>query len=366
MVGRTRKGGNPLGLEKRVYWHHGQFIYRHRDGRAEQLGTDLAKANERARLYNDPGQRFGQLGYYIDLYIAEAHAGRLHRKLKPRTIADNEREAIRLKAVFDDSQPIDLVNDPSLIAEYRDTRSANEAGENGQVIRGAPVRANRELSLLSSVYAWLIEKGHVPGLTVNPVKSIARNRETPKERYVEDADYRAVYAIAQRSICMAMDTVYQSLQRPADVLGMGPDNQQTRTVAGAITKVLSVTQGKTGRTVNIESTAALEATLAMLTDPDSNVRMFSRYLVHTLKGKRYTVTGIGSMLRRCCNLAGVSTFGLMDLRAKGATDMYLRGVPLEMIQQLMGHASVTTTEIYIKRLLATVRIAAPNTAVAGE
>jgi site-specific recombinase XerD len=50
----------------------------------------------------------------------------------------------------------------------------------------------------------------------------------------------------------------------------------------------------------------------------------------------------------------------MDVRAKGATDMYLAGVPLETIQQLMGHESVKTTEIYIKKLLETVSIAAPN------
>lgn len=366
MVGRKRKDGNPLGLEKRVYWHHGQFIYRHRSGEAEQLGTDLAKANERARLYNAPGVRFNTLGYWIDLYIADAKAARLHKKLSPRTIADNEKEAEYLKDAFDEAFPLDLAKNPSLIADYRDERSADGI-KDGKPVKGAPVRANRELSLLSSVYAWLIEKGHVPGLTVNPVKAIARNTERPKERYVEDEEFRAVYAIAQRSVCMAMDTVYQSLQRPDDVLGLGPDNKKVQSVAGDITKILTLVQGKTGRTVNIEMVGEIESTIAMLTDPQSKVRRLSRYLVHDLRGDRYTVGGIGAMIRRYCKKAGVKSFGLMDIRAKGATDMYLRGVPLEIIQQLMGHASVTTTEIYIKRLLGTIRIAKPNNrAVAGE
>jgi site-specific recombinase XerD len=64
--------------------------------------------------------------------------------------------------------------------------------------------------------------------------------------------------------------------------------------------------------------------------------------------------------------AGVKTFGLMDVRAKGATDMYLAGVPLEHIQMLMGHRSVQTTEIYIKRLLATVSTVAPNSVKIGS
>jgi integrase len=44
-------------------------------------------------------------------------------------------------------------------------------------------------------------------------------------------------------------------------------------------------------------------------------------------------------------------FGIYDLKGKGATDMYLDDVPLEKIQRLCDHASITTTEIYIKARL---------------
>lgn len=36
------------------------------------------------------------------------------------------------------------------------------------------------------------------------------------------------------------------------------------------------------------------------------------------------------------------------MKGKGATDMWLAGTPLELIQVLCGHASVTTTEKYVK------------------
>jgi len=46
----------------------------------------------------------------------------------------------------------------------------------------------------------------------------------------------------------------------------------------------------------------------------------------------------------------IASFGFRDLKGKGATDMYyLAKVPIEQIQQLLGHASKTTTEIYIKQ-----------------
>ena len=162
---------------------------------------------------------------------------------------------------------------------------------------------------------------------------------------------------------MAMELVYRTLQRPEDVLKAGPADLRTKTVAGVATRVLSVAQGKTGRTVDIVITPELDNALQMLAG--GAVAKFSRYLVHGLKGRRYTVDGIGSMLRRHCEGGGVRTFGLMDLRAKGATDMYLRGVPLESIQALMRHASVRTTEIYVKRMMQTIRIAAPNDVAVG-
>jgi integrase len=80
--------------------------------------------------------------------------------------------------------------------------------------------------------------------------------------------------------------------------------------------------------------------------------------VHTRDGERYTRDGIAAMFRRACvgtkkNPADpkVADFGLRDLRAKGATEMYRAGIDIRMIQHLLGHRSVRTTEIYIKSLV---------------
>jgi len=61
------------------------------------------------------------------------------------------------------------------------------------------------------------------------------------------------------------------------------------------------------------------------------------------------------MFRRYCgpDTANVQDFSLRDIRAKGATDMVRRGVDIRRVQHLLGHASVRTTEIYIKGLLST-------------
>ncbi len=82
-------------------------------------------------------------------------------------------------------------------------------------------------------------------------------------------------------------------------------------------------------------------------------------LIHTGRGEPYTYDGLCAMLRRYIGktkenrvrkLAGKkgNTFGFYDMKAKGATDMWLAGVPLEQIQVLCGHESVKTTEVYVK------------------
>jgi len=54
------------------------------------------------------------------------------------------------------------------------------------------------------------------------------------------------------------------------------------------------------------------------------------------------------MFSRYVKTSKVLDFGMYDLKGKAATDMYRSNVPLEKIQHLLGHQSVTTTERYIK------------------
>jgi integrase len=52
--------------------------------------------------------------------------------------------------------------------------------------------------------------------------------------------------------------------------------------------------------------------------------------------------------RRYLRKAELTVFDMYDLKEKGATHMMGADVPIERIQHLLGHESVTTTEIYVK------------------
>jgi integrase len=123
---------------------------------------------------------------------------------------------------------------------------------------------------------------------------------------------------------------------------------------GQEVRVLRISQGKTRKTVDI----VLAGELGQLIDNHIQASPVWPTFVHTRAGKRYSYDGISSMFRRYVQKAGLTDFGLYDLKGKGATDMYRAGIPLERIQHLLGHESVTTTEIYIKARLPD--IAMPN------
>ena len=84
----------------------------------------------------------------------------------------------------------------------------------------------------------------------------------------------------------------------------------------------------------------------------------TRTLICTREGQPYTQMGLSSMARRHIAACEIANFAPYDCKAKGATDMFQGGTPLEEISALCGHDSVTTTEKYIKRHLT--RTIAPN------
>ena len=119
-------------------------------------------------------------------------------------------------------------------------------------------------------------------------------------------------------------------------------------------------RGTTGKTVDIALSPELEQ---LFKDMVGDVPKIGRPLVCAQRGqhagKRYTYDGISSMPKRAIAKANVervktdqqkiSSFGFRDLKGKGATDMWLNGVPIEQIQLLCGHEDKTTTEQYIKQ-----------------
>jgi integrase len=347
MAGRRKN--NPLGLEPRVQWKHGQCFYIHRTGRWEPLGPDIAKANERARLYNDTAGTYGTMAYWLDMFIVDCEQRVKTGTFAARTV-ENYRDAIGpLKTYFAPPMlPTDV--EPNHVQDFLAIGAA----------AGHPVVANKQKSCLSSCVSWLIRTGKAPGLIVNPclrASGIKRNPETKRDRYVTDEQYSAVYAAAPAQVRAMMELTYRTLQRPeSDIIYWTVANIAVKDGA----RILRVRQGKTGKVVDISLSLDLDALLRGLV---GEVPTIGRPLICCARGKfsgkGYTYDGISAMLKRAIKKVNVErvkagkdafpSFGFRDLKGKGATDMWLAGEPIEKIQLLCGHEDKTTTEVYIKQ-----------------
>ncbi len=120
-----------------------------------------------------------------------------------KTQRDNQKVIVQLLKAFDGA-PLEGVT-PQVIAQYRDARTA-------------PVRANREIALLSHAYNMAREWGFTS--KENPCRGVARNKEAPRDVYVTDEVWNAVYDLASADLQVAMDLAYLTGQRPADVRKM--------------------------------------------------------------------------------------------------------------------------------------------------
>ena len=349
-VGRKRKDGDPLGLAgTRVVFQRGVFFYVHRvTNRWERIGTDLAEAKRRAAQYNNPGDGFGTMAYWFGMFLADCKLRVAAGTLSQRTLDDYTGYAADdgpLVAAFGKRFPEKI--EPTMVNGYLKF--------NANLKPPRPVPANRERAFLSSCLSWMIREGKLPAgvMVVNPcmrASGVRRNPESKRERYVTHDEYRAVYTAGNRSVRLAMELEYRTLQRPeVDILAWTGANIRDKEAG----RVLHFRQHKTGRLIDIALVGEFGALVTEAVGPHPQLK---QPILHRLDGHLYTYDGISAMLRRAQDkvraaggaLKDMPPFGLRDLKGKGATDMWLAGTPIEQIQHLCGHADKATTEKYIK------------------
>lgn len=366
-MGRRRKDGDPLGLAgTRLVLSRGRLYYIHRgSGRWEPVGTDVEAAKRIAHRYNNPGDGTGTMRYWLGLFLADCRARQKAGAMSQRTVDDYTGYAADdgpLVTAIGHLQPEQIT--PAMVQAYLEA--------NARMDPPRPVPANRERALLSSCLSWMIRTGAVPGLVVNPcmrASGVRRNPERKRERYVTDAEYLATFAAGNRAVRLAMELVYRTLQRPeVDVLAWTPANIRHKDGA----RVLRFVQSKTRRQIDIALTGQLGDLVA---DAVGAVPQLRQPILHRLDGGAYTYDGLSAMLKQAQErvraqhrasggpLADMPSFGLRDLKGKGATDLWRAGEPIERIQLLCGHADKGTTERYIKARWT--ETAEPNSLVVG-
>lgn len=190
---------------------------------------------------------------------------------------------------------------------------------------------NREKALFSTIFNHARTWGYTDAM--NPCIGVKGFKEVPRDRYVSDEEYKAVWDVAHSTVQDAMDLALCTGQRPADVLKIQ--------VTDIVDSKLFIKQGKTGKKLRI----SIEGELATIIDrimakPRDKVNMA---LLQDPDGQQLTYTAMRSRFDKAREVSGVN-FQFRDLRAKAATDTE----DLAHAQRLLGHKNRTTTEIYTR------------------
>lgn len=315
------------GLPKGIYLKSGTFYAVVRN-KWIGLGKDLGVATSKAKELYDGVPAAGTMSHWLDQWILELGKQVAADELAPRTKSDYEKALVTLKAYLGAMQP--------LAVETKHITKFVEIGRDN----GRAVTVNREKAALSSCMSWMVAHGH-GGLKFNPCKGAPRNTEKKRGRYISDDEYSAVFTLASAPVRALMELMYRTLQRPSDILLW----THSTIITHDSVEMLSFRQGKTDAWVKIQVSASLRRAFDEMA---AARKVKSLYLICRQDGKPYKFAGISGMYRRHVEASGVRDFGIYDIKAKGATDMYNAGVLLADICALCAHANEQTTEIYIK------------------
>lgn len=300
-MGRRRKTRRDL--PERVYEKHGSYFFVDRNNKWHNLGKDFHQALIRYAEVNSAAYVVSRMGHVMDRFVKEEFP-----KLAVRTRKDRIKEIDNLRKVFGGMRPDDITT--RQIYQYMDLRKAK-------------VRANRERSTLSRLFECAIRWGIA---TKNPCRDVRPNKETPRDRYVTDEEFWAVYEIAPTVIQLAMLIALTTGAAQGIIINL--------TLRDCQEDGLHIPMRKNGKAVILEWTPELRELIERCKSIRTTIK--SVYLIHNRQGQRYTSEGFKAMWQRVMRRAmGQPTykgqkeahpaviterFTFHDLRAKSASD----------------------------------------------
>ena len=226
-------------------------------------------------------------------------------------------------------------------------------GPNGdlieQVPRRAPVRANKEISLLSSAYSWAMGATEFSLVAANPCTGVKRNPTRAKDRCPEIWEIEAAKQKARGAWPLIFDFAYKCGQRGV----------QTRMLPKTAMRVEGIFVGKAKGGADIfiewddELIAIVLGLLEYTAEVERELHIVSPYVIVSRTGAPYTPHGWKTTMYKIVRAAIADPenslelpFSFHDFRARSATDEEeLLGTNP---QHRLGHKRRATTDDYIR------------------
>lgn len=275
-------------------------------------------------------------------------------KLAARTFEDNEEYCLHLNKAFGAMDYWTVTGrDCAAYLQHRTWQPPARKGPDGKLVtppaRRAPVRANKELSLLSSAYTWALSSPDFPLVTTNPCYGVERNPTQRSERCPEVWEIDAAKMHATPMWSLILDLAYIGGKRGIEMRllpkkAVQPDGIHFKSAKGGVDVVIEWSP---------ELYDTVLRMFAWSEDIEQRRKVSSPYLILARSGGPYTSQGWKTMMYKIVRAAMADTdnplkeaFSLHNIRSRSATDEEeLDGTNP---QHRLGHTRRATTDIYMR------------------
>jgi integrase/recombinase XerD len=222
----------------------------------------------------------------------------------------------------------------------------------------APTSRARKLSAIRQFFRFLLAEGIRADDPCSAIDSPKLGRPLPKIlslaevetllKTASDASEEATEGLARRRalrLYALLETLYATGLRVSELISL------PRGVLTADDRVLTV-KGKGGRErlvpLNEAARKALAAHLAAVGEDEAKGKSASPWLFPSSGGQHLTRQRLGQELKALALAAGIEPARVSPhvLRHAFASHLLERGADLRTVQQLLGHADISTTQIY--------------------
>lgn len=193
---------------------------------------------------------------------------------------------------------------------------------------------------LSSFFGWLHDEGHIPRNPVKTIKVRGQDVEVIFFSVDEEIAIREVQCCLRDKAMIAF--LFSTGVRVGELAAM--DRNNVDLLNASVT--FRGEKGRTGkfRTVYLDQWARRYLAMYLSARKDNNPALFVSERVYDGQPRRLGNAAIEKITKGIVKKAGVKTVGTVHVfRRTFATRMSERGCPIEVLQELMGHADPATT-----------------------
>jgi integrase/recombinase XerC len=206
----------------------------------------------------------------------------------------------------------------------------------------------RKLATLRSFYKFLVRRSYLPSNPVAPIRTPKQDKRLPKcleieqiERLLSNPDTTTLLGSRDRAM---LETLYSTGLRVSELVALNVEDVE---LASSVIRVRG--KGKKQRMIPL-GPGAVQAILHFLDLRRNDARCANfdaEALFINKHGKRLSTRSVRRKLDKYLLEAGLDlSVSPHTLRHSFATHMLRRGADLRSVQEMLGHQSLSTTQIY--------------------